>query len=112
MEKELSRLFEEICVINRICKNSIAKLRVFDKNQNGKIDVGEELLDLATWILQDSNVKHDYQPSAPEKEKFVQNILGRFSKSEDGSLSLMDMALLHDELLVPFLPLATVRCTF
>lgn len=73
---------------------------MFDKNENGKIDVGEELLELATWILQDSNARQGYQPSAPEKEKFVQKILGRFSKSEDGSLSLMDMALIHDELLV------------
>ena len=79
---------------------SAHKFKEIDLNSSGKIEQGKELLDLAEWILKDSSLKTNYQPSMAEKKQMCVNILLRFEKGENEALDLMEMALLHCEAMV------------
>ena len=96
----MKNLFDKICESNLLYKQSARKFKEIDVNSSGKIEQGKELLDLAEWILKDSSLKPNYQPTMAEKKQMCVNILQRFEKGENDGLNLMEMAVLQSESMV------------
>ena len=85
---------------SRLFKNVSAKFRELDADGSGLLE-GEELLQMAAWILRLSSTSRIYEPTLAEVLDARDRILKTFDKSPPNAvISMGELAIVHDQILV------------
>lgn len=97
---ELSELFDEIVQVTKIIQGSIQKFKQLDIDGSGTLEGGEVNL-LADWILTEME-SNETSPTGHDRNVLKDKIFARFNKGEKDTITLGEMALLNEELMVLF----------
>lgn len=85
---------------SRLFKNVSAKFKELDTDGSGLLE-GEELLQMAAWILRLSSSSMIYEPTLVEVIEARDRILKTFDKQPPNAvLSMGELAIVHDQILV------------
>ena len=85
---------------SRLFKNVSAKFRELDADGSGLLE-GEELLQMAAWILRLSSTSRVYEPTLVEVIEARDRILRTFDKHPpDAVIGMGELAIVHDQILV------------
>lgn len=85
---------------SRLFKNVSAKFRELDADGSGLLE-GEELLQMAAWILRLSSTSRIYEPTLVEVIETRDRILRTFDKHPSYAvIGMGELAIVHDQILV------------
>ena len=78
-------------------------LRVISDNAdidgNGTLE-GDELLEMSKWLIKLESTSTEYEPPRSEVIETRDKILNRFDKTATDSVSMRELAIVHEEILV------------
>jgi hypothetical protein len=86
----------------RLFKNVSAKFIELDADGSGQLE-GDELLVMAAWLFRLSSNTLPIEPAHSDVIETRDHILATFNKGPDGTLSMSELAVIYDEILVSLL---------
>lgn len=82
----------------RLLKSVSAKFTELDADNSGVLE-GQELLEMAEWIIKTCNPSKTYSPSKNEIIETRNKILLKFNKAPTGTLSMRELAIINEEIM-------------
>ena len=102
---DLERLIEELIDYRRMIRNVGKIFKELDSDESGRLEK-DEITSLAKWVLMSSTLKPGYKPSESEILAVKEKLLTRFNTTSDGGITIQDVAILQDDILVCLLLIA------